>query len=483
MIADKKQAVSDEALCSVYMMGAYENISSQQRQGTYIAHSNGANALVNMRSIEQFYSNPVSARLYEVAYSQMLLGNLHAAKAPPLPVNDVENVRQHLPSMYNQAGLFVMQLIHREARLHAKWHEIKQSPNPPTTRRDLAELLQAALDLGHKYQNWEFNMPDVWRYKMEPNTPEVRAKYDSKWQKLMLSSRGAPEEIHSYKNLKRCWVWGFYRTSRMFLLRDLLEILNWMFRLPEADPVMVAPLSPDFASPFPLDNEVAPVTFDVATLRLHHSSATNQLVDMIEKCCSAILSSFTVPVYGKSYEDVMGMRGYVNLWPLGIMDAILRSGLIPDSQAPISPQSTGQHSPQHQGSPAPVPDVLTQNMHMSYLTPPPYQGGSSPAAVEKEEDVHPANTHITPVWNPATPKTHIFDSSAPHPYDHPIHLPSLKCDKAKSKMMDVAARREWLNCMLYYAGADLGIKKGVYVPLTEGLLPTVKAKVDAALGR
>lgn len=90
MLADKKQAVSDEALCSVYLMGVYEvrmapyhgetelqlietqNISAQQRQGTYIAHSRGANALVNMRSIEQFYSNPVSARLYEVAYSQMV---------------------------------------------------------------------------------------------------------------------------------------------------------------------------------------------------------------------------------------------------------------------------------------------------------------------------------------------------------------------------------------------------------------------------
>lgn len=50
-----------------------QNISSQQRQGTFIAHSNGANALVNMRTPEQWYSNPVSARLYEVAYSQMVI--------------------------------------------------------------------------------------------------------------------------------------------------------------------------------------------------------------------------------------------------------------------------------------------------------------------------------------------------------------------------------------------------------------------------
>jgi hypothetical protein len=49
-----------------------QNISSQQRRGTYITHSNGANALLHMRSIEQYYSNPVSARLYEVAYAQMV---------------------------------------------------------------------------------------------------------------------------------------------------------------------------------------------------------------------------------------------------------------------------------------------------------------------------------------------------------------------------------------------------------------------------
>ncbi|KAJ4339716.1 hypothetical protein N0V95_007710 [Ascochyta clinopodiicola] len=451
-----------------------------------------------MRSIKQYYSNPISARLYEVAYSQMLLGNLHAGKPPPLPVNDATDVRQHLPSMYNQAGLFVMQLIHREARLHAKWHEIKQSANPPTTRRDLAELLQAALDLDHKYQAWEGTLPLIWRYQMIPNTPETRATYDSKWQKLILNSRGAPEEIHSYSNLKRCWVWGFYRTSRMFLLRDLLEMLNWMFRLPEADPVTVGPLSPNFASPFPLENEISPVTFDSAALRIHHSFATVHLVNTIEKSCSAILGSFTVPVYGKLYEDVMGMRGYVNLWPLGIMDAVLRSGLVPDSQSQPSPPSTGQHSPQPQGSPAPVPDVLMQNMHHPYPTPP-YRS-RSPASVKQEEgflplipeaphEHHLSKSHprrdskTTPIYNPAIPKTHVFDSSAPHPYDHPVHLPSLEYEITKPRTIDVAARREWLNALLYYAATDLGIKKGLYVPLTEGFLPTVRARVDAALGR
>ena len=429
---------------------------------------------------------------------QQLLGNLHAGKSPPLPVSNAIDVRQQLPSLYNEAGISVMQLIHREARLHAKWHEIKQSANLPTSRRDLAELLQAALDLDQKYQAWEANMPTIWRYKIELNAPEVRATYDVKWQKLVLNSRGAPEEIHSYPNLKRCWIWGFYRTSRIFLLRDLLEILNWMFRLPEADPVTVAPLSPNFVSPFPLEHEVAPVTFDSASLHVHHSFATAHLVNVIEKSCSAILGSYTVPAHGKSYDDVMGMRGYVNLWPLGIMDAVLRSGLVPDSQAPISPPGTRHHSPQTHTSPAPVPDVLAQNMHQSHLTPPPYQD-RSPESITQEEEFPPLipeapherqsfsrhylESTTTPLANPAAPKTHLFDSSAPHPYDHPVNLPALDFDITTPKKIDVAARREWLNCMLYYVATDLGIKKGMYVPLTEGLLPTVKAKVDAALGR
>ncbi|KAH6639835.1 hypothetical protein C7974DRAFT_410787 [Boeremia exigua] len=530
MIADKRLARTDEALCSVYLMGVYENISSQQRQGTYIAHSNGANALVNMRSIEEFYSNPVSARLYEVAYSQMLLGNLHAGKPPPLPVNDALNVRQHLPSMYNQTGIFVMQLIHREARLHAKWHEIKQSAHPPTTRRDLSELLQAALDLDAQYQNWENNKPAIWDYSATPNTPATRATYPRVWQALILGARGAPQEIHAYPNLKRCWVWGFYRTSRMFLLRDLLEMLNWMARLPAADPLTNAPLPSHFASPFPLADQVAAVGFSRAALRAHRVRATGALVGVIEKSCSAILGSLTVEVYGKWDGDVMGMRGYINLWPLGIMDAVLCSGLVPDSSAvpthsnhgygrngsvgsdtstgytitpiaALSPAPAVLSAPQ---TPLPVPDVLTQNMHHPY---PPITRDPSLVAPRK---------------------THIFDSSAPHYYDAPpgdetgaeefeeawaarrgskdtrngrrvsgsrhtattaptattaTTAPTATSTAVREvEGIDIPARRQWLNALLYYGAVELGIKKGLYVPVTEGWVGVVRGVVEGALG-
>jgi len=72
MVADKNMAASDETLGSVYLLAVYENMTTVQRKGTFIAHQHGANALLQLRTIEQFYSNPVSAKLYDVAYSQMV---------------------------------------------------------------------------------------------------------------------------------------------------------------------------------------------------------------------------------------------------------------------------------------------------------------------------------------------------------------------------------------------------------------------------
>ncbi|KAL7776901.1 hypothetical protein CFE70_007321 [Pyrenophora teres f. teres 0-1] len=58
VIAEKKHAASNETLCSVYLMGVYEN---------------GANALLQLRSVEQYQSHPISAKIYEVAYGQMVI--------------------------------------------------------------------------------------------------------------------------------------------------------------------------------------------------------------------------------------------------------------------------------------------------------------------------------------------------------------------------------------------------------------------------
>ncbi|KAF1834947.1 hypothetical protein BDW02DRAFT_313327 [Decorospora gaudefroyi] len=495
IIANKKHSATNEALCSVYLMGVYENLTSVQRKGTFMAHHHGANALLQLRSIEQYYSDPVSAKLYEVAYAQMLLGTLQSANRPPLPKKEVVKVEEHLPSLYSNSSMFVIRLIWREAMLHARWHEVKMSTSPPTSRLGLQELLQSALELENDFQAWESDITPAWNYKVMRNTPQTRSMYDAKWQHLFLGCRGAPEEIHSYPTLKRCWIWGFYRTSRIFLLRDLLEMLNWMFRFPEPSPLSDSMDTSETSAP---QEASIPTELSNVNLRTRHSVATSHLVELIEKNCSSLISSFTVPIQTKSMDDVVGMRGYVCFWPLGIMDSVLSSGLVPHTNASHSRSSAGTGPTQASAYSHPLSNRPTPTSAASSTSSPNQQWKNLYAKAPQfselsnikpspENDQTPSTgesaSTSTPVLDRAAKKSHFFDSSPTHAYDRPLELPPVDFDIVEPKRIDVAARREWINRLMYYLAMGLGIKKALYVPLTEGFIPTVKPSVDRVMGR
>ena len=380
--------------------------------------------------------------------------------------------------------------------LHARWHEVKQSANPPTSRLAFQELIQNALQLDVAFQGWESSITPAWRYEMSPNTPEIRSTYSAKWQKLFLGCRGAPPEIHSYPSMKRCWIWGFYRTSRIFLLRDTLEMLNWMLRFPEPS----VPLVPTGPPPTTQGQSVS-AGLSNRSLCLLHSVTTSHLVDVIEKSCSAMIGSFTVPIYLKSLEDVCGMRGYISLWPLGVMDAVLSSGLVPDSNVASSPPMAS-HAPTQ--SPAYSHSSLTQQQQMSpassdghpsntqlanhdsYATAPQFSELASIRPKTEGDQVSSAASspsNNTPIYDHTAKKGHIFDSNPAHPWDHPFNLPLRELGIVEPRQIDVAGVREWINRLLYYLASDLGIKKALYVPLTEGYMATVKPAVDHILGR
>jgi len=88
-----------------------------------------------------------------------------------------------------------------------------------------------------------------------------------------------------------------------------------------------------------------------------------------------------------------------------------------------------------------------------------------------------------PAFDSTAKKGHVFDSSPWHPYNLPIDAdvpdPGIKGPRS----IDIGARREWLNSLLYYIGADLGIKKALAIPYMEGYMPIVKPRVDEILGR
>jgi hypothetical protein len=368
--------------------------------------------------------------------------------------------------------------------LHARWHEMKQSTNPPTNRLALQELLQTALELDDDYQAWESQITPAWNYHATPNTPEARSNYDPKWQKLFLGCRGAPEEIHSYPSVKRAWIWGFYRTSRVLVLRDLLEMLNWMLRF--RDPGRSAAAQ----------GQTVPTALSDRTLRIHHSVATARLVEVIERNCSAMIGSLTVPIHMKSIDDVVGMRGYVDIWPLGTMDAVLCSGLVPDSTAGNSPQDTGQmptppSAYTHQSNTPPHLISATSNLSSSSE---PSENLESYATAPQFSDLNtirsrsglsssPSPPANVPTFDPNAKKDHIFDPHPAHPYDRPLDLPPLEFETVIPRRIDVAARREWINRLLYYFATELGLKKALWVPVMQGFMPMVKPMVDEILSQ
>ncbi|KAF2471721.1 uncharacterized protein BDR25DRAFT_324876 [Lindgomyces ingoldianus] len=475
-IADPKQAGTDETLAAVYLMGVYENITSSVYNGSFLAHKEGANALLQLRTVGEFYSNPISARLYEVSYAQMLIGNLQSAKAPPLPIRDFNTAKEYIPTMYSTSGIYVIRLIHSVTHLHAEWQDFKQVSSPPTTRSAFRRLLQRGLELDAEYQAWENTIPRVWRYQIEMNSPEVRGTYDPKWVNLVLGARGAPKEIHCYTSLKRAWIWSFYRTSRMFLLRDIIEIINWMLRLPEPEPEThtdgAADIDPHImTNQWPLDN---------ITLQINHAFATTHLVTVIEQSCSAVLSHFTVPVWGKSLDDVMGLRGYTPFWSLGVMDAILKLGMVPDSGSLVNRASTTTATTTSRDVQQPSISTLPDTHfppHIPHSDSTPNTFFNSATITPDDADVlnpAPALSCVTPLaLPPALPPNahpflpndslHIFDSSPPHPFDFSSSLPPLDFTIRQPSSIDVAARRDWIHNILQFLATELGIKKGLAV--------------------
>lgn len=335
-----------------------------------------------------------------------------------------------------------MELAFKVAILHAKWYEVKCGNGPPSHRVDLRELLAEALEIDDEFQIYTAIIPQGWRHHVQANTPAAQAVYTKLLQKLILQGSGAPRVIHSYANVKRCWMSNFHQTSRMFLLRDVLEILNWMLRMPESGPSPMANGSEQIEMTGGLDaghiNDLQP-QLDDKTLCMRHASVTNDLANLIEDGCAAIISGFAVNIPGRSVEDISTVRGYIAMWKMGTMDAILKAGLIPDANLPISPppDSISLGRPEHKQ---------------------------------------------TPVFDPSLPVHHIFDYRPKHPYDFPVDLPYVDNDCTDTIKIDLVARRLWINRILYYIGKELGVSKALAVWYIEGLT-NVKMEVDAILGK
>lgn len=435
-----------------------------------------------------------------------------------------------------------MLLVHREAQLHAKWHETKHSSHPPTTRNQLEDFLQTALELDADLQEWESMIPRHWRYRIDLNTASARAVYDPKWRDLFLGSRGSPKEIHSYSKLNLCWIWVFYRTTRILVLRDLLEVLNWMFKLaPPSPPLSEHMFSTQHNTSSSTSAAATAVALDNARLKISHNFATTQLASVVEKSTAAMFGIFNAPIYGKVDHDIVGMRGYIMMWSLGVMDAALKTGLVPDAGSPITPtddanrinnlfsfqwptEGTGTEVPEQSQSNTTMSEqmemwnedtmnasgshtaMMSDQMNIQWpaehqlqandfsaaqsFTLPAVHHYHSNSASPPLPSISPSRSQSQPILSSPPTKAHIYDSSPTHPFD----LPSPQDNHSnnphstdsftitKLTRIDVAARREWINRILYFIASEMGIRTAFAVPASEGFMEVCKRGMEEVLG-
>jgi hypothetical protein len=179
------------------------------------------------------------------------------------------------------------------------------------------------------------------------------------------------------------------------------------------------------------------------------------------------------------------------------MDAVLSSGLVPDSNARKHSLTTS-----YLPTPPPVhsrlfnapPPLVTSTSNASsssapseslehYATAPQFSElDNIQSKLESDQTSSASPPTSTPVFDPNAKKNHIFDPNPAHPYDHPLDLPPLDLGM-EPRRIDVAARREWINRLLYYMATELGLKKALWVPVMQGFMPTVKPMVDKILSQ
>lgn len=343
--------------------------------------------------------------------------------------------------------------------MRARWHEAKRSEDMPATRSQLHEFLRAALELDADFEAWETTAPPDWQYQTELNTPEARSKYTPIVQKLILGIKGAPGEIHSFASIKKCWIWGFGRFARIFLLRDLLEIINWMSRLPEQT-LSKAPMSDAQASLHDVLPEMISSSGDLDndSLLAHLTFANTQMITVIENFCAGMVYNFTASIDTKSPQDVVSMTGFTCVFSFGAIDAALASGLVPDSHVSDTPSSSSQSSASPVPSPpSAIPEDINPHPIQLQLA---HRPATSSHWSNHVTTTSSSNSSISPPPMPDIEEKigHILDFTPPHEFDsRPWDLPGLDFSGVEPKKMDVAARREWLQCVLYYIGTELGI--------------------------
>ena len=233
-LADPAEALKDETLCAIFILGMFENITAKE-QYVFGVHGCGLDRLLHLRGKQQFeteYGELISRAV--CAFLQ--IRNLGLARRPP-PHEDFwfMNVRGCVP--YRRAMSSISRICEVRAAAEELLTSIDNSPLDDSGA-SLSAHCAALTDLVDKIQLinsnhwlWIEGASDAWSYR-SVNIFRFGTK-----------PRPHPDEaVHIYHNLWTANLWNWTRSSCIFLQHTLLKCLRKLSsissgRLPNHDAI------------------------------------------------------------------------------------------------------------------------------------------------------------------------------------------------------------------------------------------------------
>jgi hypothetical protein len=229
------------------------------------------------------------AGLLQTVWTQMLLSNLTTGTRPTIPL-DV--CLQRVPP--HSASARLLGHLYETATICADWHDAKAE-----CLFDQDQFKLSAADIITRGQALDDAVMDWMNDTLGQDTFETLENCSGNlptWLRPLFSLPGAPTKLHQYHSIHVSHRWQFCRGSRLVLLGTIVSAIDRLLAL----------LPPGSSRE----------AYRVARRRFQ-----TRILDLLEGLCQGAFSVFTLPITGKpepnSFADVVGVRAYQLLWPMG----------------------------------------------------------------------------------------------------------------------------------------------------------------------
>lgn len=188
-------------------------------------------------------------------------------------------------------------LMHDTASVCAEWKaKLRQYRSGlPIDLNEIQIFINRAEEIDQGLENWTETLPIEFYYEKYPSTLTSH----SSWLNPLLTAKGAPELGHRYATFGIAARWTIWRTTRLILNANTLEMCRKMCDAP--------PLGADVGVP----------------INMHRRRRLiSKMLVLGGEICEAAISQFTasIPAHPEPETslDVPGVRGFSLLWPLFI---------------------------------------------------------------------------------------------------------------------------------------------------------------------